>query len=173
MATVGGASKIKTVCNQLLTLGYHTAVLCDNDAPTQITVQDIKELHDAGAHICQWDSNNSTEKQLFTDIPWQDIPKLLETICSFHDTLEFATVIDLIIKEPRVRGLRLGNDPASWTESPTLRQVMGDLAKQSKWIKRIDYAEGVFEFALSRLTETSVIKTRLDALFTWLQKNER
>ena len=50
---------------------------------------------------------------------------------------------------------------------------MGDLAKQGKWIKRIDYAEGVFAFALPRLLETSVIKTRLDALFNWIQRNER
>ena len=72
-----------------------------------------------------------------------------------------------------LQGLRLGKDPAVWPENHTLRQVMGDLAKQCKWIKRIDYAEGVFEFALPRLTETSVIKTRLDALFTWIQRNER
>jgi len=168
----GGASKIRPVCNQLLTLGFHTAVLCDNDAPTQITVQDIQALCNAGAHICQWDTNNSTENQLFTDIPWQNIPELLKTICTCHDTLEFATVIDVIIKEPRIQGLSLGNDPALWPENQTLRQVMGDLAKQGKWIKRIDYAEGVFEFALPRLTEASVIKTRLDALFTWIQRNE-
>lgn len=169
----GGASKIKPVCDQLLTLGYNIAILCDNDAPTQITLEDIQYLRNAGAHICHWDGGNSTENQLFADIPWQNIPRLLETICSCHDTLEFATVIDLIIKEPRVQQLRLGVNPALWPENQTLRQVMGDLAKRARWIKRISYAERVFRFALPCLTETSVIKTRLDALFTWVQRNER
>ena len=31
----GGAGKIRLVCDQLLTLGYHTAILCDNDAPNK------------------------------------------------------------------------------------------------------------------------------------------
>lgn len=169
----GGASKIRPVCEQLLTLGYNTAVLCDNDAPTQITEQDIKELIKAGAHICQWDSENSTEIQLFNDIPWQNIPELLETICACHDTIEFKTIIDTIIKDPRIQELRLGDDPSVWTENKTLRHVLGDIAKKHKWIKRIDYAEWVFNFALPHLTEKSVIKTGLDALFTWIQRNER
>ncbi|MBA4367883.1 MAG: hypothetical protein C0403_09630, partial [Desulfobacterium sp.] len=89
------------------------------------------------------------------------------------DTLELSTVIDVIVNEPRLQGLRLVNDPAFWPENQTLRKVIGDLAKQCNWIKRIDYAQGVFEFALPLLTETSIIKTRLDALFTWIQRNER
>lgn len=169
----GGASRIKAVCNQLLALGYHTAVLCDNDAPTQITVKDIQELQNAGAHICQWATNNSTENQLFIDIPWECLPELLKTICACHDTLELSTVIDVIIKEPRVQGLQLRNDPDFWPENQILRQVIGDLAKQYNWIKRIDYAQGVFEYALPYLTETSIIKARLDSLYSWIQRNER
>lgn len=168
----GGASRIKPVCDQLLVLGYHTAVLCDNDAPTFQTATDIQDLQDAGAHICRWDNDNSTERQLFADLPWQNIPALLQTICNCHDTLEHATVIDSIAKELRVQAQSLGNDPAVWPESQILRQVMGDLANTGKWIKRIDYAEKVFRFALPLLTDTSVIKTRLDALWSWIQRNE-
>ena len=137
---------------ELLFLGYHTAVLCDNDAPAQISAVDIQNLRDAGAHICQWDNNNSTELQLFADFPWQHIPELLKTICDCHDTLEYATVIDSIIKEPRTQSQNLGNDPSLWPESPILRQVIGDLAKTGKWIKRINYAEKVFNFILPHLT---------------------
>ncbi|MCH7882471.1 MAG: AAA family ATPase, partial [Proteobacteria bacterium] len=164
----GGASRIKPVCDQLLILGYHTAVLCDNDAPIHLTATDIQNLQGAGAHICQWDNDNSTEHQLFTDLPWQNIPALLQTICNCHDTLEHATVIDNITNEPRVQTQNLGNDPTVWQESPILRQIMGDLANTGKWIKRIDYAEKVFTFALPLLTDTSVIKIRLDALWSWI-----
>ena len=168
----GGASRIRPVCEKLIVLGYHAAVLCDNDAPTQITEADIQSLRGAGAHICQWDNNNSTERQLFTDMPWQNIPALLQTICDSHDTIEQTTVIDRIVKEPRVQLLNLGNDPAAWPESQILRQVMGDLANNDKWIKRIDYAGKVFAFALQHLSDASVIKSRLGALFSWVQRNE-
>lgn len=170
----GGASKIKSVCSQLIDLGYDAAVLCDNDRPDQITADDIRHLQAAGAHVCQWDSKNATEHQLFADIPWQEIPALLNMICICHDTLEFATVTDAISKDPRVEDLCLyEKDPVVWPESKTLRRVMGELAHKGGWIKRIDYAEEVFGFALNRLPKTSVIKTRLDALFTWIQRNER
>lgn len=168
----GGAPRIKPVCNQLLVLGYHTAVLCDNDAPTHLTATDMQDLRDAGAHICQWDSGNSTERQLFADMPWQDIPALLQIICNCHDTLEHATVIDSIANESRVQARSLGNDPTVWPENQILRQVMGELANAGKWIKRIDYAEKVFRFSLPLLADTSVIKTRLDALWSWIQRNE-
>jgi hypothetical protein len=167
-----GASSIKPVCEKLLVLGYHTAVLCDNDAPTQITASDIQNLKNAGAHISQWDNNNSTEHQLFTDLPWQSIPALLQVICNSHDTLEYATVIDSIVREPRIQPLSLGTDPASWPENNILRRVMGDLANNRKWIKRIDYAEKVFTFALPHLSDSSVIKSQLAALFSWIQRNE-
>lgn len=168
----GGAPRIKPVCNQLLVLGYHTAILCDNDAPEHFSAADIQHLKDAGAHICQWNNHNSTEHQLFADLPWQNILALLQTICCRHDTLELATVIDCIAKEPRVQSQSLGNDPAVWSENQILRKVMGDLAKTGKWIKRIDYAENAFTFALPLLADTSIIKMRLDALWSWIQKNE-
>ncbi|HBL23358.1 MAG TPA: hypothetical protein DDZ40_04500 [Deltaproteobacteria bacterium] len=168
----GGASRIREVCEQLLILGYHTAVLCDNDSPTHLSPADIQSLKDAGAYICQWDVNNSIEHQLFADFPWQNIAALLQIICDSHDTLEHATVIDTIIKEPRIQPQCLGNDPAHWSESPILRRAMGDLANSGKWIKRIDYAEQVFTFALQLLSDASVIKSRLDALFSWIQRNE-
>ena len=168
----GGVSRIKPVCDQLIALGYHTAVLCDNDAPNHFTTTAIQDLRGAGVHICQWDNDNSTERQIFADLPWQNIKALLETICDSHDTLECATAIDSIVKEPRVQAQNLGNDPAVWPESPELRQVMGDLANNGKWIKRIDYAEKAFAFALPLLLGTSILKLRLAALWSWVQKNE-
>jgi putative ATP-dependent endonuclease of the OLD family len=168
----GGASRIRPVCDQLLVLGYRIAVLCDNDAPTHLSFTDIQSLQRSGAHICQWDNGNSTERQLFADVPWQSIPEILKAICGNHDTLKYATVIDGIVNHPSVQELNLVADPANWPESQTLRQVLGDLANSSGWIKRMDYAEKAFTFAFPRLADTSVIKARLNALWSWIQKNE-
>lgn len=168
----GGAQKVKPVCDQLIALGYQVAVLCDNDAPDHLPATVIQDLRDCGAHICQWDNDNSTERQVFADLPWHYIPELLKIICNSHDTLEHSTVIDAILKEPQVQDQNLGNDPVVWPESSLLRWAMGDLANKRKWIKRIDYAEKTFAFALPLLPETSLLKSRLDALWTWVQRNE-
>ncbi len=168
----GGAPRIKPVCDQLIALGYHTAVLCDNDAPNHLAATDIQNLRDAGVHICQWDNDNSTERQIFVDLPWQNIPALLDNICDSHDTLEQATVIDCIAKDPRVQAQNLGNNPAVWPESHVLRRVIGDLANKGKWIKRIDYAEKAFAFALPLLPRASILKLQLAELWSWIQKNE-
>lgn len=168
----GGASGIAPACPQLVRLGYRTAALCDNDAPDQLSAEQIDGLRGLGVHVCQWEAGNSTERQLFCDLPWQHIPALLQTISTNHDTIELASIIDRIIKEPRVAGQNLGTDPGAWPESPALRQVMGDLAHAGGWIKRIDYAEAVFGFALPLLPDDSVTKSRLAALWDWVQQDE-
>jgi hypothetical protein len=52
-----------------------------------------------------------------------------------------------------------------------LRQVIGDLAHKGDWIKRIEYARKAFQFALPKLADTCSIKTKLAALWTWVQTN--
>ena len=162
-------SRITPVCLQLVKLGYRTAALCDNDAPDQVSNKDVESLRALGVHVCQWDTGNSTESQLLHDLPWQHISGLLETITANHDTLELATIIDRITKEPRAAALSLGADPARWPASPVLRQVIGDLTHEGGWIKRIDYAAKAFRFALPLLPNNTVLKARLDALWNWIQ----
>jgi len=165
----GGADCIKTVCPKLAQLGYHTAALCDNDAPNHINDGDVATLRANGTHVCWWESPNSTETQLFKDFPWAYIPALLAKICECHDTLELASAIDLIQKEPRLAAINLSANPAEWTDGLLLRQVMGELANKCKWIKRVDYSANVFRWALPLLPDTTMIKTRLAALWTWVQ----
>ena len=166
-----GAGRIKSVCPKLIQLGYQVAVLCDNDALDQLSTVDVENLRGAGAHVCQWDIGNSTERQLFADFLWQHIPALLQKISEIHDA-QLATIVDSISNDPRVLEENLDADPTVWSESHVLRMVMGDVAHRGKWIRRVDYAEQVFRFALPLLTDTSTIKTRLAALWNWIQGNE-
>jgi putative ATP-dependent endonuclease of the OLD family len=167
-----GAGNIKSVCPKLMHLGYQIAVLCDNDAPEQLSALDVANIRNTGAHVCQWDSGNSTERQLFADLPWQHIPALLCAIGENHDTQALPTIIDSITKDCRVVEQNLGTDPTAWPESQLLRTVLGDVAHSCKWIRRIDYADKVFRVALPLLTDTSTIKTRLATLWNWIQGNE-
>lgn len=168
----GSGGHIKAVCPKLIQLGYQVAAFCDNDAPDQLSAQDVESLRGIGAHVCQWDNGNSIERQLFSDLPWPHMPALLQTIAVNHDTQQLATIVDCITTEPRITDQNLGTDPVAWAESQVLRTVMGDLAHRGGWIKRIDYADKVFRFVLPLLPEMSTIKVRLADLWTWIQRNE-
>ena len=164
----GGASRIKPACQQLVKLGYQVAVLCDNDAPDQLSEEDVEYLIKSGVHIFRWNLGNSTENQLFYDCPWSEIPKLLDTMISNHDTIESATVINSIKKDDRISGQDLDDDPAKWAESFDLREVIGCQVRKHGLIKRIDYAEKAFGSVLSLLKET-VLMSQLDKLWNWMQ----
>ena len=168
----GGIGQVKPVCPKLVELGYQTAALCDNDAPDQLSEQDVQYLRGKGVHICLWEPGNSTEHQLFCDLSWQHVPALLTTISQNHDTLELPSIVESIRNDSRIAGQNLSTDPANWPEGPVLREVMGDLANAGSWIKRIDYAAKTFRFAFPLLADNTVIKTRLNALWKWIQ-NER
>src|SRR5690606_846158 len=54
-----GASRIAPACSQLVQLGYQTGVVCDNDAPDQLSGADVAALRAAGVHVCQWEEGRS------------------------------------------------------------------------------------------------------------------
>ena len=165
-----GGGDVKTSAPKLKELGYDVAIFCDNDAPDQIGPADLARFEKAGIHVCHWDARNATEHQLFADMPWIQVPKLLETVASGHDTMELASLIDLVIKDQDCKALGLGADPSGWPESAILRGVLGKLAHQHSWFKRIDYAENVFQFSLPLLPSLSTTMERLEALWAWMQR---
>jgi putative ATP-dependent endonuclease of the OLD family len=81
-------------------------------------------------------------------------------------------MIDAITKESRVAAFNLANDAQRWPDTPPLRKVLGDLAHQQKWIKRVDYSRKAFEFSLPRLPGGGVLKRRLALLWDWVQSHE-
>jgi hypothetical protein len=168
----GGAGNIKSVAPKLAALGYRTAVLCDKDAPDQLGASDAEALKRGGILVAQWKEGNSTERQLFAELPWENVPALLLEIGQNHDTLTHDVIVDSIIKDSRVAALNLPATPESWPESPELRRAIGGLAHERGWIKRIDYARKAFQFALPSLSEDGMIKIRLASLWSWIQRHE-
>jgi energy-coupling factor transporter ATP-binding protein EcfA2 len=132
-----GAANIKPDALSLASLGYRTAVLCDNDAPEHLSEDDIAGMKAGGIHITHWQESNATEHQLFAELPWKSIPMLLSNMASNHDSMDLASAVDAIIKEPRLVASALSNDPANWPDNPIIRKVLGDLAHKGKWIKRL------------------------------------
>lgn len=165
----GGGGQIKMVCPMLYGLGYRVAAFCDNDAQDQLSVANVNKLEEQGIHVCQWDAGNSVEEQLFTDIPWAHVPNLLKEIANNHATLKYFSIVDLVVKDGRLTDLGLDRDPTRWIDNDDLRRVIGELVKTKKWIKTTRAAAYIFKFALPLLSEESVIKSRLGALWCWIQ----
>ncbi len=167
-----GAGNIKSIAPKLAGLGYQTAVLCDNDAPDQLSASDVAALSRGGILVAQWDEGNSIEQQLFAELPWENVPAVLIEIGRNHDSLTYTVIVDSIIKNSRVAEFNLSAIPESWPESVELRGVIGALAHERGWIKRIDYAQKAFQFALPLLSEGGTIKSRLASLWRWIQQHE-
>lgn len=168
----GGASNLRPDAEALKRLGYRVAVLCDNDSPAQIGEEDFEALRTAGIHVTNWTSGHATEHQLFAEIPWPDVCVLLQRISEILDGMQLSTMLDLIIKNKHVLALNLPADTTAWPDTAALRAAIGEEAHERKWIKRIAYAQHVFDFALPRLPETGVMRSRLNALWNWIQKDE-
>lgn len=164
----GGGSKVRPACESLVALGYRTAFLCDDDAPTQIGPADFAALESIGVLATHWNDNNSTEGQLFAEVPWESMTGLLTLIAHSHDSIELSSIVDLIRTDFVPNG-QLGIEIASWPESPHLRKSIGHLAHKGGWIKRTDYAEKAFRFVLPLLPTTGVMATKLTALWKWIQ----
>jgi hypothetical protein len=145
---------------------------CRLTIPEHLSREDVATLKAEGVHVTEWEPGNATEHQLFVELPWQHVSTLLTNIANNHDSIQFASMIDAVTKESRVADLNLANDTQRWSDSPLLRKVLGDLAHQQKWIKRMDYSRRAFEFALPRLPDDGVLKQRLASLWDWIQSRE-
>jgi putative ATP-dependent endonuclease of OLD family len=167
-----GAPNLNPNAMQLAKLGYRTAVLCDSDAPNHFSENDAAALAAAGVHVTQWEASYATEHQLLAELPWDQAPTMLEHIANNHDTIELPSIIDLVVKEPRLASLGLTSNPSAWPNTPLVRKVIGDLAHKGNWLKRIDYSRKAFEFALPHLPPTGTMKTRLASLWDWIQSND-
>jgi len=153
------------------------AVFCDNDEPQLFSETEKIELEQAEITVIQWDKGNSTEQQIFSDIPWEYVPAFIGVIIDNRDFLEIGNLINAV-KGNLPDSVSLSSDPSEWTDSDFLRAALGKTAKEHRvndkdkgWIKRIDCAEKAFEFLLPKLPPTTSTRTKLQALWHWIQND--
>lgn len=166
-----GISNIKRNAVALKNAGYIVSVLCDNDEPTQFTASDKTELIEMGIKITEWESGNSIEQQLFNELPWSDVVEIFNVIANVNDSKN----LQELIQSTCSRTTNLSNNISEWQDSEDLRKAIGLAAKggsdsKNAWFKRMDYAESVFAYALTKLPVSSKIKTGLNSLWDWVQR---
>lgn len=170
-----GIGKVKETALKLKDLGYDVAVFCDNDAPEHFSSTDITELETQQIKVFCWDNGNSIEQQLFIDLAWKDMSKLLDIIAEEPDSKDKEALIQSVktIKND------VSDECTEWLDTTELRTALGEAAKgkmpsgktenKAAWFKRIGLAEAVFNYIIPKLAHDKIMFKKLDALWQWVQ----
>lgn len=149
---------------ELSQAGLKVALLCDSDDPQ---VNDSKsDLIENDINIFDCELDNSIEQQIFDNLPWEAVKKLINYAKEVHKKNE-----DEIIDS--VKSRYTGDFPTSWLDSDTdaMRKAIGITAKKKDWFKRIDHGEAlgnvIFQY-FDGIGEEIHLKKMFTDLSTWV-----
>jgi putative ATP-dependent endonuclease of OLD family len=159
----GGGHSFSERAMTLNELGLDVCVFCDSDDDNLSPTKEDLKSKDIAIFDCE--SKNSIEDQVFNDIPWESIKKLIDH--RIHLTKE-KKVIDSVSNK---FGKTL---PSDWRkiEPPNLRKALAESSKVKKkeWFKRIDHGEYlgsvIFEI-FDEIKEKSLGK-QIEKLSCWI-----
>jgi predicted ATP-dependent endonuclease of OLD family len=159
--TGGGGNNLSERALELKRLELDICVLCDSDEENLNDKK--KEMRDEGIKIFDWDENNSIEQQVFSDLPWNAVKKLI----AYQESKSSEESVKNCIESKIER--KLGND---WKENDDLeiRKVLGEVARDKAWFKRIDHGEflGSVIFKHFDKIKDKTLGKRLQELSGWI-----
>jgi energy-coupling factor transporter ATP-binding protein EcfA2 len=116
-----------------------TALLCDSD--DKILNPRKVELLNQGVLIYDCENSNCIEAQVFKDLPWQGVQRLITFVVGAHKKGNIKA-IENAVKDKLPAGFVFGQD---WLTSdhPDLRTALAltSVTKDKEWFKRIDLGE--------------------------------
>jgi len=149
---------------KLKQLGFNVSVLCDSDKDGELKITK-SELIKMGIKIFDWENNNSIEEQVFQDLSWEAVKKII--LYKENETSEHS-IIDCI-KNGLKRDL-----PSNWKEldNPEIRQCLGKIAKKKDWFKRIDHGEflGSIIFEFYDQMKDKRLRGQIENLSNWIDR---
>jgi len=163
--TYGGGHSFPERAIKLKELGLLTCVFCDSDdnslRPTK------EDLRTAEIEIFDCEDNCAIEQQIFKDLPWDGVNKLLDYVKLKKNISE--EQLKASIKSKYGNGFP--NDFRN-TDTPQMRDALGkaSLIKDKEWFKRIDHGEFLGEIIFRYFDELNNkrLKTQLDNLLSWI-----
>lgn len=167
--TTGEGSSFPLRALKLKELGLKVCVFCDSDNDEQLSPSK-KELIAKEIQIFDWDSGNSIEKQIFTDLHWDGIKALIE-----YRIKEKDGNIDSV--KSSIKAHYDGVFPDNWQEQDTLQMrtaiALASLNKGNEWFKRIAHGEflgnKIYEYYDSMYEKS--LKSKLDNLSAWIDND--
>lgn len=141
---------------------YEVCLFCDSD--DQVLNSKKSVLEAGGVKIVDCDADLSVEQQVFKDLPWQGVKDLIQNMPS----------VDMRYIESCVRqGYEMKGDiPIDWLENDRdeTRSILGKMAKDKKWFKRIDTGEYLGSVCCRYLINSKEcrIGKEIEALSSWI-----
>lgn len=146
-------------CLKLKKAGIDVCAFCDSD---KREIDDEKEnLRRNGITIVDCQINNSIEQQLFLDLPWLKVKRLVEYAIRIKSEEHVLSVTNKSSIEELI-----GHDDM------TIRELLGLKAKEKGWYKRTDHGELIGRLWLRALPEMEgkTLKSSYDLLTGWISE---
>ena len=166
--TLGEGSNLIDRALKLKALGLDVCVFSDSDNDS---VNQGKELlKQNGIEIFDWDEGNSTEQQVFLDLPWEAVKELISFA---EEECSESSVRDSVSAQLNMSSNQLGDD---WKEqdTPEFRDALGNAAKTNKWFKNISKG-GFLGFIIfkyfGQMDAEKTLKKQLQNLSNWVDEN--
>lgn len=164
--TLGGGDGFLERAIKLKELGLNVCVFCDSDKDSELKPTK-KELRNLSVEIFDCENNNSIENQVFIDLPWGGVRKLIEYVIKDKD-IEEGQLKDSI------KSKYAGTFPNDFknTDTPEMRRALGNASKDKEWFKRIDHGEllGLVVFEFFDQMQDKKLKEQLENISNWIDK---
>lgn len=163
--TFGGGHSFTKRAMRLKELDLRVCVFCDSDDsgvnPTK------EELIKLDVKIFDCENSNAIENQVFQDLPWDGVRKLIDYV------IKNKNIEEKQFKES-IKSKYKGTFPDDFknTDSLEMRQAMGEASriKDKEWFKRIDHGEflGSIIFKCFDNMKGKKLKEQLEHLSNWI-----
>lgn len=159
-------SSMYEYCKELLQLKYEILLFCDNDVSTENDKKE--ELKSLGMQICTCEDNNCIEKQLFKDLPFESVVKLIEYAISS----KFCNTEASFIGTMKSKYTNL--DFTNWKtlDTPEIRSAYGIISSKQEWYKSESGGRKIGEIIseqISLLTPETHLKKQLNIINNWVK----
>jgi predicted ATP-dependent endonuclease of OLD family len=155
----GTGANFVSYCQSFKSAGYDICAFCDSD-DAAINIQK-QELENLGIKIVDCDDPNSIEQQLINDLPWGSVNRLVLKAIEIKSEEHVFAVTAVSQVEDLLE-----------SDTPELRELLGNKAKSKGWFKRIDHGEYIGKEWFDCISEISAttLKTEFDNLNNWIDR---
>jgi len=162
----GGGNSMIERTKGFSSLGFSTCLFCDSDvANINATKNELREI---GVNIFDCENDKSIEQQLFADLLWEQIIRLVDyriQIDGFDNQSVFQSTYSQQKPTP--------DFTEDWykTESDELRTLLGNSSKKGEWYKRIDHGMIIGEIIFNdfnNLASGKKTKQIFEELSSWI-----
>lgn len=160
--TLGAGDGFIDKALKLKELDIDTCVFCDSDKD-DVLKPSKEALRERSIQLFDWNAGNSTEKQVFEDLPWNGVKELIDYLLTEKQNLEDS-----------IKAKFKGDFPVNWknTDNELMREALfkASVVKDKEWFKRTDHGEFLGNVCLKYLSEMEgkKLKVQIEGLSNWI-----